>query len=402
MKIILLTDGIYPYVMGGMQKHSYYLTKYLAKNRVEVELYHCVANDKSLVEELEGFTKEELNFINHHCFHFPKLDSFPGHYLRENRRLSELYLEHYAIRTTDSSTSQSSAQNDVFSSYIYVQGFTGRAFIDAKQKGIELPDIIVNFHGLEMFQKAPSFRVKLEHLLLRKAVKYNVQNADNAVSLGGRLTAVLNNIKAKNVVEIPIGIEENWLVKTNEGSKKNIIKFVFIGRYERRKGIEELSEVISALNNEISPLRNSSGRNDVIEFHFIGPIPNKFKFQSSKFKVVYHGELREEEAIKEILQGCDVLVSPSWSEGMPTVILEAMASGCAIIATDVGAVSEQVDKSNGWLIEPGDKKQLKNVIIEAINTSQVDLKQKKINSIERIKSKFLWNDVIKTTIHKLF
>ena len=50
MRIALVTDGIYPYVMGGMQKHSYYLCKYLVKLGVEIDLYHTnqSAFDKTL------------------------------------------------------------------------------------------------------------------------------------------------------------------------------------------------------------------------------------------------------------------------------------------------------------------------------------------------------------------
>jgi hypothetical protein len=40
MQIALITDGIWPYVMGGMQKHSYYLCKYLAQNKVNIHLFH--------------------------------------------------------------------------------------------------------------------------------------------------------------------------------------------------------------------------------------------------------------------------------------------------------------------------------------------------------------------------
>ena len=40
MRIALITDGIYPYVMGGMQKHSYFLAKFLAKNKIYVDLFH--------------------------------------------------------------------------------------------------------------------------------------------------------------------------------------------------------------------------------------------------------------------------------------------------------------------------------------------------------------------------
>ena len=44
MKIALLTDGIMPYVLGGMQKHSAFLAKYLTLNGCKVSLFHCVNN----------------------------------------------------------------------------------------------------------------------------------------------------------------------------------------------------------------------------------------------------------------------------------------------------------------------------------------------------------------------
>ena len=50
---------------------------------------------------------------------------------------------------------------------------------------------------------------------------------------------------------------------------------------------------------------------------------------------------------------------------MPTAILEAMASGCSIIASDVGAVRDIVDKNNGWLISPGNTKELRKSIFRS-------------------------------------
>jgi len=165
----------------------------------------------------------------------------------------------------------------------------------------------------------------------------------------------------------------------------DVRKIVFIGRYERNKGIEELTSVLNMLMDSYT-----------FEFHFIGPIPDNKKISSDK--IIYHGLIKEEENIKQILLDADVLVAPSYSEGMPTVILEAMASGCAIIATDVGAVSEEVDISNGWLIEAGDISSLHKVVIEAIECANETLLAKKLQSLERIKEKFLWDDVVKQTL----
>ena len=97
----------------------------------------------------------------------------------------------------------------------------------------------------------------------------------------------------------------------------------------------------------------------------------------------------------------DIIVVPSYSEGMPTVILEAMASGCAVIATDVGAVSEQVDSSNGWIISPGDLALLKSTMVDAMKLPEKELFKKKNSSIQRIIDKFLWDKVIAKTINNV-
>ena len=53
MKIVFLTDGIYPYVVGGMQRHSTNMIKHLVLSGVEVILFHAVNNGSKLPTEKE-------------------------------------------------------------------------------------------------------------------------------------------------------------------------------------------------------------------------------------------------------------------------------------------------------------------------------------------------------------
>ena len=76
MKIALFTNGFFPFVIGGIQKHSYYLIKYLAKINVYVDAYHF-KNSESELDHV--FSKEELVYINLIEFSFPKSIKFPGH-----------------------------------------------------------------------------------------------------------------------------------------------------------------------------------------------------------------------------------------------------------------------------------------------------------------------------------
>jgi len=82
-----------------------------------------------------------------------------------------------------------------------------------------------------------------------------------------------------------------------------------------------------------------------------------------KDRVTFLGEVGRER-VKELLAACEFLVLSSWSEGMPTVALEAMASGKAVIATNVDGVSEIVaDSRTGLLVLPGDPASLAEVML---------------------------------------
>lgn len=375
MRIALFTDGIYPYVIGGMQKHSFYLAKYMAMNGVDVDLYHT-NQSKYDICKLEFFTEEEKKHIHSFVIEPPKSIRFPGHYIRNSYNYSNKIFELFKKNTEVD--------------FIYAKGFTAWKLLKEKKKGFMCAPIGVNFHGYEMFQKPPSFKARLQlFFLLRSPVLYNIKHADFLFSYGGKITEIIRKrgIKNDKIIEIPTGIEPSWLnesISTNKEKRK----FIFIGRYERRKGVPELTEVLKELISEYD-----------FEFHFIGYIPEKLQIKSDK--IIYHGSISNGEEIKKKLRSCDVLVCPSYSEGMPNVILEAMASGLAIIATDVGAVNIMVSEKNGWLIALPDKTILKEKIINAIQLPERQLHEKKTNSVEKVRQNFLWERIIELTLAKI-
>ena len=88
MQLVLVTDGIYPFVIGGMQKHSFFLAKYLALSGVKIDLYHyrLFHKEKKLTE---FFGEEAMENINSFELEFPKHKALPFHYLRESKEFSE-------------------------------------------------------------------------------------------------------------------------------------------------------------------------------------------------------------------------------------------------------------------------------------------------------------------------
>ncbi len=366
MHIALITDGISPYVLGGMQKHSFYLAKYLAQHQVHVDLIHF--NDSAYdIDQMEFFSEEEKKFIHPIVLKFPNSATFPGHYIYKSYKYSCIAFEaiQHKLNTYD---------------FIYTKGFTGWKLISEKRKGhIKCCNIGVKFHGYEMFQMAPDFKTKLQQYLLQPFVKKLSQQADIVFSYGGKITDIIRSIgvKPEHIIEIPSGVEKSFIGASISSHNETYRKFIFLGRAERRKGIIELNDVLQKL---ISQKRN-------FKFEFIGPIPDSMKLTHDS--IMYHGEIRDAQKIKSLLSQNDVLVCPSWSEGFPNVILEGMASGLAIIATNVGAINAMVNTNNGWLIEPANEKALYSAIIDAIESK--DLTSKKQQSLELIKTKFNWD-----------
>ena len=326
MKIAILTDGIYPFVIGGMQKHSFYLTKFLVGLGAEVTLVHCV-HSKELPERtdvLQAMGLDEDCNLEVICLPFPDGGKLPGHYLKSNYFLSQNIYQKLKDRIHSFD-------------FIYAKGFTSWVLADLKRKGADLPPLGVKFHGYEMFQPPASLRARFEQWLLRGPVKFIHEHTDYVFSYGGKISDIIRKIGVADtkIIEIPTGIANDWC-RTNLTHTEGKRKFVFIGRYERRKGIEELTQSIAQLNKAD------------YTFEFIGPIPATKKIKADN--IVYHGKVMETEKIQAIIDNCHVLVTPSHSEGMPNVIMEGMARGLAIVATYVGAVAQQVDHSNCWLI----------------------------------------------------
>jgi sugar transferase (PEP-CTERM/EpsH1 system associated) len=102
----------------------------------------------------------------------------------------------------------------------------------------------------------------------------------------------------------------------------------------------------------------------------------------------------EREDIKTVLPWFDVFVLPSLSEGISNAILEAMACGVPVIASDVGGNSELVSNDTGALFPNQDIEALKTLMLEAfLNRDQ--WKKKGTNSREIAVSKFSLNFMIR-------
>lgn len=363
LKILLLTDGVFPFVMGGMQKHSYYLAKFLKEYGHTVHIAHCVYKNQVKPSPADlianGYDPESMT-----CIEFPYTVPFPGHYIYNSARYSRMLYDLFKPQLHEFDL-------------VYAQGFTAWKWSNLLEK-----PLIVNLHGLEMFQKAIHLKDKLTKLMLRIPAKSVLQNATVVQSLGGKLNDILlKRVPKEKIWTCGIGVDASWYVSpTQIRETVKPYRFVFVGRHEQRKGLHVLMPVLAKL-----------ARITDFTVDFVGPIPKKVQAKNPKFN--YHGAINDEKSLQKVLDNADVLLLPSLSEGMPTVIIEAMARGLTVVASDVGAVEELVVYNSGFLVEPGDKEFLFKVlqIVQGLSTNHIHSLKK--TSLEHIK-KFAWQNQI--------
>jgi glycosyltransferase involved in cell wall biosynthesis len=377
MRIALLTDGITPYVTGGMQRHSYHLARQFLKLGIDLTLVHSVAANEPIPtqKDLEELLEAPTGKLNAVGLHFPKSGSIPGHYIRES------YV--YACRVYE-------ALEDEWNhfDFIYAKGLTAWCLLENRKKGAHTAPVGVKFHGYEMFQKAGGVKDKFIQFMFRPPVVFNNREANVVFSYGGEITSIIEKIgvSPERIISIGSGIDDEWILpKPLPAQGKR--RFLFIGRNERRKGITELIRCASLIESLD------------VEFHWIGPIPQQKQLKGAQH--FYHGEIKDSARLLEIIDQCQVLVAPSHSEGMPNVILEAMSRGLAILATHVGAVPMLVSEENGMLIAPRRTSELRKALSRFAELPQAQLDIMRANSIERVSSRFRWSVIAQQTLAEI-
>lgn len=157
--------------------------------------------------------------------------------------------------------------------------------------------------------------------------------------------ALSSGFSERKLVLIQNGIQESL---PNNSNRQNIdwpdnkIRVLFVGRFDAQKGIDIFFRAMSISPGSFSYVIGDSVLNDVYHnydvpnnCHLLGWLPR--------------------ESIYEYYSSADVLVMPSRWEGFGLTAIEAMRSNLAVIATNVGGLSEiVVNKVTGYLVDPED------------------------------------------------
>jgi len=217
-------------------------------------------------------------------------------------------------------------------------------------------------------------------------LKRDLKNADKVICLSESYKKLLIKkyaLEKNKLTVIPNGVKEEFFIKAKK--KSNKINLLYVGRLSSEKNISKLLEAVFLLKNTVT-----------LDIVGDGTLRNELKEKTKKLKlknVIFHGRKSGKDLL-ELYKKANIFLLASDFEGQPLVLLEAMATGTPIIASDVKGIRELV-KGIGILVNPPTPKNFAKKIGDLISDQN---KIKELSKKGREKSKkYSWDKIIKQT-----
>lgn len=157
----------------------------------------------------------------------------------------------------------------------------------------------------------------------------------------------------------PVDKAQKQALRQELGIPADIPVTFFGGRLEPIKGVQDLLAAWTKVPEPALLVIAGTGSKEQ-EFH-------AYVEQHLPGRVLFVGKV---DNISDYLQACDVWTLPSYGEGLPVSLIEAMSAGISIVTTPVGAIAEIIKPGeNGFLVQPGDQDALAKALQEAMSRS---------------------------------
>jgi glycosyltransferase involved in cell wall biosynthesis len=192
--------------------------------------------------------------------------------------------------------------------------------------------------------------LSLVHFLLTPLRRAVLARARAVVANSEGLQRVAESADPFPVRVIPNGVDTRVFTPRGEGDKNdNCFRVLYVGRLQEQKNVMLLLEQFATVC--------ASHRESPVELHIVGDGPERTAVRRAARalnimeKITWHGWL-DRDALLEAYRRCDCFVNPSLSEGSPNTVLEAMACGLPVIASDILGNNELVaDGETGFLFD---------------------------------------------------
>jgi len=234
--------------------------------------------------------------------------------------------------------------------------------------------LIVHVHGSQ-FDEFLETATSLE----RAYISWVFGNTDVVICLSEYWRTVLERELGLETVEVlPNAVATGRY--DPQKSQDGQMSISFVSDLVVRKGVREFTEAIRSMDQDVGFRVDIAGR---------GPSAEEVERLARRHSIHYHGYVSEAEKL-EILSRSDIFVLPSHAEGLPIVILEAMAGGNAIVTTRVGSIADEFGEENCVFVPPGDLSALQQAIDELLRDPERVRQMGRVNR-ELVQLEYSWD-----------
>lgn len=366
MKILIFAGYFYPH-KGGLEDYVHKLALGLVKKKYDIDILTTNSEKVQSHEKKDGFNIYRLdcwNFLNNkYPIILPSIKNF--------KIIKNLLKNNYAFVNTHTRFWMTSSLGLIFSKFnkiplIHVEHGTCHTEVDSKF--ISLTNKMVDHTFGSWIVKSAKIRIGVSEASL-DFMEHLGKRGDIKISKG---------LDLKKFKKIKSNLRKKLKIK------KEDFVICYIGRAIYAKGVHDL---IFAFNN-------TQKKNLKLLIVGDGDYKSCLKKLADKNRnILFLGEKNEKEVI-EILSISNLFVNPSYSEGLPTTVLEAGAVGLPVIATDVGGTKEVIiNKKTGLLVKPKNIGSLKDAINKLLENKSLSNKfSRNLNRL--IKKEYSYKNMI--------
>lgn len=206
-----------------------------------------------------------------------------------------------------------------------------------------------------------------------------------------------NSAKSSKIVRIPNGVNTETFKPADMNEKISIRKklafdaeetiLLYTGAINRRKGVHDLLDGLELYSSESH-----------LKVVLCGPVLEDLNFDDRISKlnskpnlsIDYRGKVTN---VQDYMKAADAFILPSYSEGLPNVLLEACSSGLPAIATNIGGSRDIIENGkNGYLVETSQPVEIKDKITALAEDKELRLSMG-ANARQTIEKSFALNKV---------
>ncbi len=323
MKILLISPGIYPNTIGGMEIYNYHFVNEMIKLKQDVSLLTRDGKGITCTKKFKLYTGNSflhsLQIINHLIFHKYDIVHIPY-------------------------TSNSTLATPIF----YFKKFNG------KFKYI----IYIHGGGMQKWNKP-----KIHKVFFEKAKEVIAISDPMVYEYSKRVNKKIKKILPLIPFELPTSSKSIVRRKIGFNEKDKIL--IYVGSLKPIKGSDFLVNSFIKLGKEFFKKYN-------IKMIFIGDGVLKEELEQNVKKnlmsneIIFLGKKKREE-IPDYLTAADIYVNASHFEGAPLSIIEAIFRGLIVISTNVSGINNLIrDRISGFLFEKENFDSFKSSLIELL------------------------------------